>query len=83
MAFVRMWWRSIRGLRRIASGATCTSAQLFAMCVIAGYIVELFVRGEGYFTGSGILLAGAVWMTTARDQSVRQEELQNSPVGSI
>ena len=83
LAFVRMWWRSIRGLRRIASGATCTSAQLFAMCVIAGYIVELFVRGEGYFTGSGILLAGAVWMTTARDQSVRQEELQNSPVGSI
>jgi hypothetical protein len=83
LVFVRLWWRSIRGLRRVAGGAACSSAQLFAMCVIAGYIIEVFVRGEGYFTGSGMLLACALWITSARDRSVREEEPQISRVGSI
>jgi hypothetical protein len=81
LAFVRLWWRSIRGLRRIANGAACASPQLFAMCVIAGYFVELFVRGAGYFTGSGMLLAGAVWMLTPRDHSAGDAQLQSAAAG--
>jgi hypothetical protein len=67
LVFMKLWWRSIRTLRRIARGDAHSSAKVFARCVIAGYIVELFVRGAGYFTGSGMLLAGALWIAGARD----------------
>ena len=82
-AFLAVWWRSMRALRRIANGAPDSSARVFAMCVIAGYIIELFVRGAGYFTGSGLLLAGALWIMAARDSGVRQEDWQISPAGSF
>jgi hypothetical protein len=81
--FVKLWWRSLRTLRRMAVGEAGSSAHAFALCVIAGYIVELFVRGAGYFTGSGILLIGALWITTARDHNLEQEDAQFSPVSTV
>jgi hypothetical protein len=83
LAFLKLWWRSIRTLRSIASGESCSSAEIFARCVIAGYIIEMFVRGAGYFTGSGLLLVGALWITTAQGRNSPEEALQPSPAGSV
>jgi hypothetical protein len=74
--FSRLWWRSMRSLRRIAGGAACASAELFAMCLVAGYFVELLVRGAGYFTGSGMLLIGAFWIMSAKHVGVRKMEVR-------
>jgi hypothetical protein len=68
LLFLRFWLKSIRRLRRIANGENAAPAQVFAMCVIAGYFVELFVRGAGYFTGSGLLMVGAFWLLSAHRQ---------------
>jgi hypothetical protein len=70
--FLKFWWRSIRRLRRIANGANSPPAEVFAMSVIAGYFVELFVRGAGYFTGSGLLLIAAIWLMTAREHGATE-----------
>jgi hypothetical protein len=79
--FLRLWWRSMRGLRRIAGGAACASAELFAKAVVAGYFVELLVRGAGYFTGSGMLLVGAFWIMSAKHWGVRKTEIP-MPLGA-
>jgi len=81
--YLKFWWRAIRCLRRIANGANRASAEVFAMCVIAGYFVEVFVRCAGYFTGTGLLLVGAFWLMTARDRGAAATDLQISPAGRV
>jgi hypothetical protein len=81
MVFMKFWLRSIRVLRRIASGDTRSSSEVFGLCVIAGYIIEVFVRGAGYFTGTGILLVSALWITTQQDQTLRESSAQIPSVG--
>lgn len=57
--------RSILMLRAIAKApASATRATLFVHAVFVGYLVELFVRGAGYFTGSAILLVAALHLRT-------------------
>jgi len=73
LVFLRLWWRSIRSLRRIANGANASAVETFAISVIAGYFIELFIRGEGYFTGSGLLLIAALWLMTARGKEAAAE----------
>jgi hypothetical protein len=73
LLFLRLWWRSIRRLRRIASGANASAVEGFSMSVIVGYFIELFIRGEGYFTGSGLLLIAALWLMTAQDKEAAAE----------
>jgi hypothetical protein len=82
LLFLKFWWRSIRRLRLIANGAGTAPAEVFAMCVIVGYFVELFVRGAGYFTGSWLLLIGAFWLMTARDRGTAETDPpEGSPAG--
>ncbi|QXQ06471.1 hypothetical protein KX816_20375 [Sphingosinicellaceae bacterium] len=53
--------QSMLVLRAIAkSPASVPRATLFVHSVFVGYLVELFVRGAGYFTGSAILLVAAL-----------------------
>lgn len=39
---------------------------VFACSVIVSYVVELLVRGTGYFTGTAILLGAALWLRHRR-----------------
>ena len=49
--------RSVRLLRRVALyGESHPAALVFSASCIVGYLVELLLRGTGYFTPSGILL---------------------------
>ena len=59
--------RSLVVLRRMAKhpGAAPRPA-LFAHAVVAGFLIELFVRGAGYFTGSGLLLLAAIQLRRSR-----------------
>lgn len=66
-------WQAVRGLRLAARGAAPANASVvFAQCVLVSYCIELFVRGAGYFTSTGILLVAAFWIlsqTTRRSSS--------------
>ncbi len=53
-------------LRQIATRRKESPASaILAMSVICGYVLEIFVRGIGYFSGSAMLLIGAIIYTTA------------------
>jgi hypothetical protein len=74
LVFLKLWWRSMRRLRLVATGAEADAAEVFAMSVVAGYFIELFLRGEGgYFTASGLLLIAALWLMTARNKKAAAE----------
>jgi hypothetical protein len=56
-------WRAIRDLRRqCLMPQRAQAAPLLAKSVIAAYLLEIFVRGSGYFTGTAILLVGSLWV---------------------
>ena len=60
-------WKAISALRSSAHGSNATnSALMFANSVIASYLIELFIRGTGYFTGTAILLTGSLWLITGQ-----------------
>lgn len=68
-------WKAVRWLRTSANGSNTESGGLlFANSVIASYLIELFVRGTGYFTGTAILLIGSLWLITGQrtEQTKRQ-----------
>ncbi|WP_419816371.1 hypothetical protein [Glacieibacterium sp.] len=53
--------RSMLTLRTFArTPGSIPKASLFIHAVFVGYLVEMFVRGAGYFTGSAILLVAAL-----------------------
>jgi len=58
-------WRSIRHLRYAAKGIENRACNTFAQCVIVSYLIELFIRGAGYFTGTAILLVASLWLAPA------------------
>jgi hypothetical protein len=51
--------RSIRVLRRREAVAREPPLVLFSRCVLVSYIVDMFVRGTGYFVGSTFLVITA------------------------
>ena len=63
VAYLTTAWRAFRNLRATAGGKTLLNAPVvFAQCVLVSYFIELFVRGAGYFTGTGIFLVAAFWL---------------------
>jgi hypothetical protein len=70
--FLAYAWRAGAELRRAARSGRICSARLFALCVIAGYTVELLLRGTGYFSSTSILLVAALWYLTHDPQPDRQ-----------
>ena len=70
--FVRFAWRTARDLRRAALGGGIAPARLLAECAIVGYLVELFVRGTGYFSSTSILLVAALWFVRNESATHRQ-----------
>jgi hypothetical protein len=56
-------WRAIRDLRRQCRQPQREhAALLLAKSIIVAYLLEIFVRGSGYFTGTAILLVGSLWL---------------------
>ena len=62
--------RSARILRRVADGRwTIEPATLMAHCVVVSFLVELFARGVGYFSGTPLLLTAALWLVLSSKRS--------------
>lgn len=88
-AYLVVAWRSWRVLHNVAFGAVKASpVEAFAHCAIVGYLVEMFVRGGGYFTATGFLLLTGLWLTARRTAVVRKpprkrstRRIQHSPLG--
>jgi len=60
-------WSAWRTLRLASQQPGSLHAlDVFAYSVIVGYVVELLVRGTGYFTGTAILLCAALWLRYSR-----------------
>ena len=66
-AYLLKAWHSARVLRKFAtSDAGASPVEVFAHCAVTGYLVEMFVRGTGYFTATGLLLVAGLWLTARR-----------------
>jgi hypothetical protein len=52
-------WKSLRASKEV-------SAITLAQCVVVCFIIELFVRGSGYFSGTTLLLAASVTTLSLR-----------------
>jgi len=48
-------------------------ATTLAQCVVVCFLVEMFVRGEGYFSGTTLLLCAAVTILSMQPESQAQE----------
>ena len=60
-------WRAARGLRHRSQGASQEAPAItLAQCVVVSFVVELFVRGSGYFSGSTLLLVAAITILSTR-----------------
>ncbi len=55
VGFVIAAFRSIRALRKTNVGEQERSIIVFARCVLTSFIIDMFVRGTGYFVGSTLL----------------------------
>ncbi len=60
--YMTIVWRAIRQLRRAARHIYIRASKTFAQCVVVSYMIELFVRGSGYFTGTAVLLIASLWL---------------------
>ncbi len=54
--------KAVLALRALSSGLPGSAQERFALSVIAGLSIELFVRGGGYFTGTMVLMVPASLM---------------------
>ncbi len=58
--YLLLAWRALRGLRLKSVGSgNHDPATTLARAVVACFLIEIFVRGSGYFSGTTLLLAAA------------------------
>jgi hypothetical protein len=63
LAFIFLVVRSALALRRVALGKMADPPLvILARCVVVSYMIEMFVRGVGYFTGTGIMMVASLWI---------------------
>jgi hypothetical protein len=56
--------RAIRALRFTARHRGSPNAALtLSRCIIASFVLELFVRGSGYFAGTTMLMVASLWVS--------------------
>lgn len=61
---------AVRSLREIAAGASGSAATAFFYCCLVSFVLDLFVRGTGYFSPSVMLfLTGVfgIWRTNSKN----------------
>jgi hypothetical protein len=76
IAFLVLFARSLRCLRSNSERAAVT----FARCIVVAYIVDMFVRGTGYFTQSTLLFISgmaALWPTQGVDLQMLRTRLSD------
>jgi hypothetical protein len=69
--FLSAAWRSLVSLRREGSR---NEAVVFADCVVVSFIIDMCVRGTGYFTGSTLLVIAALSVRYLAGRSSVQED---------
>jgi hypothetical protein len=79
----RITWSAI-GLLRLAvtaprKAAKVPAARVFAAAIILGYMVEMFVRGVGYFSPSGMLLTASLWVWYRTRAAARAPAIAAAP----
>jgi hypothetical protein len=64
--------RSVVRLRRIDRGLRERPVIVFARCVMVSYLIDMFVRGTGYFVGSTLLAisAGSILLSNANPRGL-------------
>jgi hypothetical protein len=66
LGYIILAIRSFLVLRRSAIQRMRLSAALaMGHCAVLSYVLELFIRGGGYFTGGSLLLVAGLWLTAA------------------
>jgi hypothetical protein len=63
--YIVLAWRTFRQLRRAARGVPSGAARMFAQCIVVSFLIELFVRGTGYFNGTTVYLVTSLWILYA------------------
>lgn len=82
VTFVVAAVRSIRFLRGIKAGDRERTIIIFAHCVLTSFLVDMFVRGTGYFVGSTLLAITAASILTAdrRTSVIRYSKSDRSSI---
>lgn len=63
LAYVVFAVRTIFALRRTTVGHVRVPPLVtLARCVVVAYLIELFVRSAGYFTGTALMLVASLWI---------------------
>lgn len=66
VSLVAVTWRAARVLRKAMASrraaARIPAARVFAAAILIGYLIELLVRGVGYFSSSGLLTIASLWV---------------------
>ena len=79
--YVFVGLRAFRTLRSVAVGRqTVCGLQIFCASVILGYLLEILLRGAGYFTPTGLLLLTALMLKERRMSSFMARILSNRRV---
>jgi hypothetical protein len=74
VAYFKLAIRALRLLRSNAVGATFSSRhEVFAGSCITTYLIELLVRGGGYFTPGGFLLLASLWIWFGAQATVHRD----------
>jgi hypothetical protein len=67
---------SIKSLRLTIKGLKCSPyIILFSHVILVSFSVELFIRGQGYFTGSSIMLAMAITSIVSFKRQIRSSRI--------
>lgn len=62
LAFLFTWVKAVRTLRKAAlHKQRLGSGQIYSLSIIGAFLIDMFVRGAGYFTSSSMLLLSALF----------------------
>lgn len=66
LVYLRIGWSAAQVVRTAMTSrraaAAIPAARVFAAAILVSYLVELLVRGVGYFSSSGLLMVASLWI---------------------
>lgn len=73
MTYLVMVIARVPGIRRALTGTSLPSAETLFAATLLGFLVELFVRGAGYFTGTSMLMLASVFYFARRSRAASSQ----------